>query len=83
MPEYYPDLDTDPLSNTPNRHKLDKGLFFPWRWLYSLLSVYYTASSIVVLNLWVVSPLEVTYQISCIADIYIMVQYSSKMTLMK
>lgn len=45
MPEYYLDPDTDPPSNIPSHHKLDKGRFF-WRWLYSLPSVHYTASFI-------------------------------------
>ena len=37
----------------------------------------------VVLNLWVMTPLGVSDQISCILDIYIMIHNSSKITVMK
>ena len=36
-----------------------------------------------VLNLWVVIPLGATYKIDCIADIYITIHNSSKVTVMK
>ena len=37
----------------------------------------------VVLNLWVMTPLEITYQISCISSICIITDNSSKITVMK
>ena len=40
-------------------------------------------SRAVVLNLWVVTPLEVAYLISCISDIYIMIHNSNKIKVMK
>ena len=36
-----------------------------------------------VLNLWVMNPLELVYQTSCIADIYITIHNRSKATLRK
>ena len=42
-----------------------------------------SVSSPMVLNLLVVTPLGVTYQISCISDIYITIHNSSKITVMK
>ena len=37
----------------------------------------------VVLNLWVLTPRGAIYQIPCISDIYIMIQNSSKITVME
>jgi hypothetical protein len=40
-------------------------------------------SKLVVLNLWVVTPLEVICQISSISDIYVMIHNGSKITATK
>jgi hypothetical protein len=42
-----------------------------------------TCVKTVVLNMWVVTPLEVAYQISYISNIYIIIYNSSKITVMK
>lgn len=42
-----------------------------------------TCAKTVVLNMWVVAHLRVAYQISYKSNIYIMIYYSSKSTVMK
>jgi hypothetical protein len=47
------------------------------------LTSFLDLSRAAVLNLWVSTPLEVAYQISCIAAIHININNSSKFTVMK